>query len=70
MDVDDIDTDKFKTVPTDLRKLSNAVNNNAIKKTVYDELVKKVSTIDSGKQNLEKKIEDADKKISDTSLIN
>ena len=70
MDVDDIDTDKFKTVPTDLCKLSNAVNNNAIKKTVYDELVKKVSTIDSGKQNLEKKVEDADKKISDTSLIN
>ena len=32
-EVDKIDTDKLKTVPTDLAKLSNVVKNDVVKKT-------------------------------------
>ena len=32
-------TDKLKTVPDNLSKLSNAVRNDAVKKTLYDELI-------------------------------
>ena len=35
-EVDKIDTDKLKTVPTDLAKLSNVVKNNVVKKTDYN----------------------------------
>ena len=38
-EVDKIDVDKLKTVPADLSKLSNLVNNEVVKKTVYDKLV-------------------------------
>ena len=55
--------DEFTTVPTDLRKLSNVVDNDVVKKTEYDELVQKVNVLDSDKPDLEKKIEDVDKKI-------
>ena len=34
-EVDKIDTDKLKTVPTDLAKLSNVVKNDVVKKTDY-----------------------------------
>ena len=34
-EVDKIDTDKLKTVPADLAKLSNIVNNDVVKKTDY-----------------------------------
>ena len=34
-EVDKIDTDKLKTVPTDLAKLSNAIENDVVKKTDY-----------------------------------
>ena len=44
-EVDKIDVDKLKTVPLDLSKLNNVVNN-VVKKTVYDKLVKKVNNID------------------------
>ena len=40
-EVDKRDVDKLKAVPVDLSKLSNAVNNDVIKKTVYDKLVAK-----------------------------
>ena len=33
-EVDKIDTDKLKTVPTDLAKLSNVVKNDVVKKTL------------------------------------
>ena len=33
---DKIDVDKLKTVPNDLSKLSNVVENEVVKKTVYD----------------------------------
>ena len=34
-EVDKIDTDKLKTAPTDLAKLTNAIENDVVKKTVY-----------------------------------
>ena len=79
-EVDKIDVDKLKTVPVDLSKLSNVVNNEVVKKIVYDKLVAKVNNIDtsgfvlktkynSDKSDLEKKISDADKKIPDTSKL-
>ena len=59
-------------------KLSNVVNNDVVKNTVYDKLVAKVdnfdttgsvlkTTYDTDKLDLEKKISDADKKIPDRS---
>ena len=35
--------DKFKTILLDLSKLSNVINNEIVKKTVYDKLVTKVN---------------------------
>ena len=35
-EVDKIDTDKLKTTPTDLAKLTNAIENDAVKKTDYN----------------------------------
>lgn len=61
------DVVKPKTVPTDLSKWSNRVDNNVVKKTVYDGLVKRRNAINSEKQNLEKRIKDVDKKIPDIS---
>ena len=46
-EVDKIDTDKLKTVPDDLAKLSNVVKNDAVKKTTYNTLKNKVDTIDT-----------------------
>ena len=34
-EVDKIDTDKLKTAPTDLAKLTNAIENDVVKKTDY-----------------------------------
>ena len=45
-EVDKIDTDKLKTVPNDLAKLSNAVKNDVVKKTDYNVLKSKVDGID------------------------
>ena len=47
--VDKIDVGKLNTVPADSSKLSNVVNNDVVKKTVYDKLVTKVNTINSSK---------------------
>ena len=41
-DVDEKDVEKLQTVLVDLSKLHNDVNNNFVKKTVYDKLVAKV----------------------------
>ena len=46
--VDEIDVDKLNTVPVDLSKLNNVVNNDVIKKTLYNKLVTKVNAIDTG----------------------
>ena len=48
-EVDKIDTDKLKTVPDDLAKLSNLVKNDAVKKTDYNTLKTKVDAIDVSK---------------------
>ena len=46
-EVDKLDIDKLKPIPTDLSKLSNAVKNNVVKKTDYNKLVAKVNNIDT-----------------------
>ena len=46
---DKIDTDKLKTVPNDLAKLSNVVKNDVVKKTDYNTLKSKVDGIDVSK---------------------
>ena len=46
-EINKIDVDKLKTVPVDLSKLSNVVNDDVVKKTAYDKLVTKVNNIDS-----------------------
>ena len=43
-EVDKIDTDKLKTVPDDLAKLSNAVKNDVVKKTDYNTKVSGIET--------------------------
>ena len=79
-EVDKLDIDTLTPVPNDLAKLSNVVNNDVVKKTVYDKLVAKVSNIDTtgfvlkstydtDKSDLEKKIIDVDKKIINTSEL-
>ena len=45
--MDKIDVDKLKAVRTDLNKLVNVVNNNVVKKTMYDKLVKEANAIDT-----------------------
>ena len=35
-EVDKLDIDKLKSVPTDLSKLSNVVKNDVVKKDIYD----------------------------------
>ena len=74
-EIDKMDVDKLKAVPVDLSKRSNVVNNDIVKKSVYDKLVTKVNNIDTSgfiletkyntdKSDLEKKISNADKKNS------
>ena len=55
--VDKINVDKLRTVPVNLSKISNVVNNDVVKKTQYD----------TYKLGLEKKTNDNDKKILDIS---
>ena len=43
-EVDKIDTDKLKTVPNDLAKLSNVVKNDVVKKTHYNTKVTSIET--------------------------
>ena len=43
--VDKLDIGKLETTPDDLSKLSYGVNNDFVKNTEYDELVKKVKAI-------------------------
>ena len=46
-EVDKLDVDKLKPVPTDLSKLSDVVKNDVVKKTDYNKLVIKVNDIDT-----------------------
>ena len=43
--VDKWDIRKLETAPVDLSKLNNLVRNDLVKKTAYNELVKKVDNI-------------------------
>ena len=38
---------KLKTIPVDLSKLNNVVNDKCVRKTVYEKLVEKVNNIDA-----------------------
>ena len=56
--VDQLDIDKLIPAPVDWSKLSDVVKNNAVKKTKYDELFKKVDAVEStGTSNLVKKLD-------------
>ena len=44
-DIDKLETDKLETTPTDLGKPCNVVQKDIVKKTAYDELVKRVHAI-------------------------
>ena len=46
-EVDELDMAKLVPVPGSLGKLSHAVKNHVVKKTVYDKLVAKVNSIDT-----------------------
>ena len=46
-DFDRLDIDKLETTPVDLSKLTNVVKYEVVKKTIYDELIKKVNAIDT-----------------------
>ena len=48
-EVDKLDIDKLKPVPTDLSKLSNVVKNDVVKKTDHNKLVTKVDNIDTSR---------------------
>ena len=43
--IDILDVDKLVPVPVDLSKVSDVVKNDLVKKTEYDELVKKINSI-------------------------
>ena len=43
-EIDKIDSDKLKTVPVDLAKLSDVVNNDVVKKTDYNTEVTSIET--------------------------
>ena len=67
-----VDIRKLETTPVDLSKLSDVVENEVIKKTKYNELVKKgnsINTTDSSnlvkKADYNTKINDIEKKITD-----
>ena len=80
MDLDELDVDKLKTVPVDLSKLSNVVDNDVVKKNCVCKLVPQVNAIctnrfvlkthyNTDKSGLEKKIHDTSKKIIDASRL-
>ena len=77
-EVDKIDTDKLKTVPVDLSKLTYVVKDDAVKKTEYNSLKTKVDSIDTTNfvlktkyekdgSDFEDKISKIDKKFPDVS---
>ena len=72
-EVDKIDTDKIKTVPNDLAKLSNLVKNETVKKTEFTPLKNKIDGIDTNnfvsRTKFEKDIKDLDDKIPDVSVL-
>ena len=47
--VDKLDVDKSKPIPVDLKRSSDVLKSEIVKKTIYDELVEKVNVIDASK---------------------
>ena len=77
-EIGQIDTDKLKSVPNDLAKLTNVVKNDVVKKTEYNKLITKVNGTDTTNfvlitkyekdgSDFEDKITKIDKKIPDIS---
>ena len=70
-EVDKLDVDKLKPIPTDLSKLSDVVKNDVVKKTDYNNLVTKVDNIDTigllKKTDDNIKITETEDKIPDSS---
>ena len=70
-EVDKLDVDKLKPIPTDLSKLSDVVKNDVVKKTDYNKLVTKVDNIDTSdlvkRTDYNTKITEIEDKIPDTS---
>ena len=70
-EVDKLDIDKLKSVPTDLSKLSDVVKNDVVEKTNYNKLVTKVHNIHTcglvKKTDYNTKISEIEEKIPDTS---
>ena len=62
-EVDKIDTDKLKTVPTDLAKLSNVVKNDVVKRTDYNT---KVTSIENQIAGVTKNTQD---NLADTTKL-
>ena len=65
-EVDKIDTDKLKTVPDDLAKLSNVVKNDVVKKTNCNLLNSKVDGLDATKYVSKTKFEKGIKELDDS----
>ena len=81
--VDDLDFGKLKTVPVDLKKISDVVDNGVVKNTKLNTLKTKVNNLEkkssdattlihinqynTDKQNLEKKVKYIDRKIPSAS---
>ena len=70
-EVDKLDIDKLKPVPTDLSKVRDAVKNDVVKKADYNKLVTRVDNIDTSglvkKTDCNTKITEIKGKILDTS---
>ena len=70
-EVDKLDVDKLKPIPTDLSKLSDVVKNDVVKKTDYNKLVTKVDNNDTSglvkKTGYNTKITEIEDKIPDSS---
>ena len=72
--VDESDITKLKTTPIDLSKLKGVVNNNVLKETKYDGLVKKINVNDISrlikKRDYNTKIKDIEDEIPTTTALN
>ena len=72
-DIDKVDIDKLETIPANLSNLSNVVKKEVVKKTVYNELVKKVNAINTSAFVLKTQYNTnkwyIENKISDTSKL-
>ena len=68
-EVDKLDVNKLKPIPTDLSKLSDVVKNDVVEKTDYNKLVTTVDNIDTSglvkKTDCNTKISEIEDKISD-----